>query len=231
MGRVGRSRGRRRGESRRGDARATRRRPARPALRLASSSPGGPWPVRIARSMSAASPVGELSPSKKSACPSTNQRPLPWGSAWKTPSRSVQSPPRTRGRSRASNTSRTREAIAFDPGAPRAAPTTPVSGSRRVSRMRASASPASRAPRRSTSPAARSAAGACSSPRPAPEQSIGASTTAKRAIPPFLRDHQPNPSARTLRPRVVPDPAQQRSAPCPITLTTARVPRSTATSP
>jgi hypothetical protein len=122
-------------------------------------------------------------PVKKSACPSTNQRPLPRGSAWKTPSRSVQSPPRMNGDSRAFNTSRTREAIASDPRRTSTAPTTPVSRSRRVSRMRASASPASRARRRSTSPAARSEAGARSSPRPVPEQSIGASTTAKRAIP------------------------------------------------
>ena len=97
-----------------GDAQAARQRPARLSGSSRSSGAGRPCPVRIARSMSAASPVGELSPSRKSVCPSTNQRPLPRGSAWKTPSRSVQSPPTTSGRSRASNTWRTHDAIAID---------------------------------------------------------------------------------------------------------------------
>ena len=118
----------------------------------------------------------------------------------------MQSPPTTSGSSAAPSSSRTRPAIARRPanvaGADHAGlgvARCPGSAPRPRRRQRA--------PSRSSRPAARNAAGACSSPRPAPEQSIGASRTRGESLPSRRQPPPPPPSGRA---RSVEQPAQDR---------------------
>jgi hypothetical protein len=130
-----------------------------------------------ARSMSAASPVGELSPSRASGCPSiihSASRPRATRTPASAPGRRLQSPPSTKGRSPRRSVVATVSRSAAEAAATSSAAMTPVAPSRSRSRSGGTTSPASRRPRRSRRPAERSSCGACSSPSPSPDESSGA---------------------------------------------------------
>jgi hypothetical protein len=93
------------------------------------------------------------------------------------PQEQVQSPPSTRGRSPRPSVAATASRKACEDARRSAKPMIPVSGSRTGSRSGRATSPASAAPNAAGRPAARNASGACSSPRPVPEESRGAPST------------------------------------------------------
>src|SRR5215208_4165636 len=154
-----------------------------------STSPSGPYPVTNARSISAASPEGDVSPPKKSRWPSTKAsptRPSRSLAAASAPTRTVQSPPATSGFSPLAKTTATVERISEEDLRICSKPITPVRASRLGSSTVASTSPASRAPVLSASPASLSALGARASPLPVPEQSSGAPTKTHLVAAPSL---------------------------------------------
>src|SRR5215218_7165890 len=143
-------------------------------------SSAGPWPVSAPSSMSAASPVGDESPSYVSVWPSTNHSPGRSSrrrSAKPTPSRSEQSPPTTSGRRRDAITRSTRSRSSSPAASNPGSPSTPDARSRSAGRTRAAMSPSSSAPRRSSSPARLNAAGASSSPPGRADEFSGAPMT------------------------------------------------------